>query len=173
MDLIDVMYKRRSIREFKDENISDNVIDRIIQAALLAPTSRNRNPCDFFLIKDKNILKELSQAKESGSSFLKDANACIVVVADSKKADTWIEDSSIALTYMHLMASSEAIGSCWIQMHMRKDKEGRDAESNVREILKLDNDYRIVGIMALGIPAIEREGKTIDELDYSKVKRIY
>lgn len=173
MDILDVMYKRRSIREFKDEDISEDALNKIIQSALLAPTSRNRNPCEFYIIKDKNLLSELSDAKNAGSQFLKGANAAIVVAGDSKKADTWVEDSSIALTYMHLMAAAEDIGSCWIQIHMRKDKDNMDAESNVRKALNLNDNYRIVGMMALGVPAIKREGKTIDDLDFSKVKEIY
>lgn len=172
MNVLDAMYKRRSVRQFEDEDISDEKLDRIVQAALLAPTSRNRNPCQFYVVSNREILEKLSSAKEAGSAFLKDANVGIVVAGDSQKADTWIEDSSIALTYMHLMAAAEGIGSCWIQMHMRKDADGKDAEENVREILDLEENYRIVGIMALGIPAIEREGKSIEDLDYGKVKRI-
>ncbi len=117
-------------------------------------------------------MERLSDAKEVGSQFLKNANVGICVVADSEKADTWIEDSSIALTYLNLMATAENIGSCWVQMHLRRDSEGNDAEKNVREILNLDENYRIVGIMALGVPAIKRKGKTIEDLDFDKVKKI-
>ncbi|MDO5849441.1 MAG: nitroreductase family protein [Methanobrevibacter sp.] len=172
MNTLETMYKRRSIREYEDEDISEEKLDKIIQAALLAPTSRNRNPCEFYVVKNREILNELSESKAAGSQFLKNANVGIVVLGDTEKADTWIEDSSIALTYMHLMAAGEDIGSCWIQIHMRKDVEGRDAEENVREILDVGENYRIVGIMALGVPAIQREGKTKEDLDYSKVKVI-
>lgn len=172
MSLLDVMYERRSIRKYEDEDIDDEKLDRIIQSALLAPTSMNRNPCEFFVIKNREILERLSDAKEVGSQFLKNANVGICVVADSEKADTWIEDSSIALTYLNLMATAENIGSCWVQMHLRRDSEGNDAEKNVREILNLDENYRIVGIMALGVPAIKRKGKTIEDLDFDKVKKI-
>ena len=77
------------------------------------------------------------------------ADKAIVVVADALVADTWIEDSSIALTYMHLMATELGLGSCWVQIHLRF-KDGRDSEELVRDILKIDDHYRIVGIMALG-----------------------
>ena len=172
MDLLDVMYKRRSIREYKNQDISDENLEKIIEAALLAPTSRNRNPCEFYIIKDKQILKQLSNAKKAGSQFLKNANKAIAVFADSKKADTWIEDSSIALTYIHLIATELGIGSCWIQLHMREDIEGKDAEKNAREILDIPENFRIVGIIALGIPNQERKGKTTEDLDYSKIHLI-
>lgn len=172
MSLLDVMYERRSIREYENVDIDDEKLDRIIQSALLAPTSRNRNPCRFYVVKNRETLEKLSDAKEAGSQFLRNANVGICVVADSDIADTWIEDSSIALTYLHLMATAENLGSCWIQIHMRRDSQGNDAEENVREILDLDENYRIVGIMALGVPAIEREGKTVEDLDFDKVKKI-
>ena len=96
------------------------------------------------------------------------ADKAIVVVADTMIADTWCEDSSIALTYMHLMATELNIGSCWVQVHLR-DKDGMDAEEVVREIVKIDDHYRIVGIMALGhsddIPAPH----TLDDIDKNKI----
>ena len=149
MELIDVMLKRRSTRKFNDEPVTREELDKILQAALLAPTSMNRKPCNFMVVERKETLKDLANSKDHGAGLIDGADKAIVVVADTMVADTWIEDSSIALTYMHLMATELGLGSCWVQIHLRS-KNGKDSEEIVRDILKIDDHYRVVGIMALG-----------------------
>ena len=149
MELIDVMLKRRSTRKFNDELVTKEELDKILQAALLAPTSMNRKPCNFMVVERKETLTDLANSKDHGADLINGADKAIVVVADTMVADTWIEDSSIALTYLHLMATELGLGSCWVQIHLRS-KNGKDSEELVRDILKIDDHYRIVGIMALG-----------------------
>ena len=149
MELIDVMLKRRSTRKFNDEQVTREELDKILQAALLAPTSMNRKPCNFMVVERKETLTDLANSKDHGAGLIDGADKAIVVVADTMVADTWIEDSSIALTYMHLMAAELGLGSCWVQIHLRS-KNGKDSEEIVRDILKIDDHYRVVGIMALG-----------------------
>ncbi len=143
------MLKRRSTRKFNDEPVTKEELDKILQAALLAPTSMNRKPCNFMVIERKETLTDLANSKDHGAGLIDGADKAIVVVADTMVADTWIEDSSIALTYMHLMATELGLGSCWVQIHLRS-KNGKDSEEIVRDILKIDDHYRVVGIMALG-----------------------
>lgn len=172
MELLDAMLRRRSVRKYSQEDIPDEKLNRILQAGLLAPTSRNRRPCEFYVVKDRELLQKLSEAKAAGAAMLADCNAAIAVFGDSDKADTWIEDSSIALTCMHLAAVSEGVGSCWCQMHLRASDSGKSAEENVKEILSVPDSYRIVGILSLGLPAENVRPHTLDELDWAKVHRI-
>jgi len=80
-----------------------------------------------------------------------------------------IEDSSIALSYMNLMAADQGVGSCWVQIHLRKGADGSDTEANCRAILSVPENYRIVGILALGMPAGEVKPHDPSELDRHKV----
>lgn len=168
MKLLDVMLKRRSTRKFTNHVIAKSDLDKILTSALLAPTSMNRKPCNFMVVENKNILEELSKAKDHGADLVKNADKAIVVVADTLIADTWIEDSSIAFTYMHLMAAELGIGSCWVQIHLRS-KDGVDSEEIVRNILKIDNHYRIVGLLALGHSDDIPMPHTLDEIDKNKI----
>jgi nitroreductase len=169
MALIDDMLKRRSVRRYKDENIEKKDLERILQAGLLAPTSRNRKPCNFLIVENRQSLEKLSKAKESGSEMLATCNRAIVVVANTLISDTWIEDSSIALGYMHLMAASLDIGSCWVQIHLRKTSDGKDSEEVVKEIIGVDDYFRIVGILALGIPENEVKAHTLEDIDKNRI----
>ena len=163
MSLLEIMLQRRSIRKYTGEDISAEKLEKILQAGLLAPTSRNRKPCTLYVVKDRAKLEALSQAKNTGAAMLADSAAAIAVFGDPLKADTWIEDSSIALSYMNLMAVEQGVGSCWVQMHLREDREGQDAEQNVLEILGAPAHFRIVGILALGMPAERPEPHTLPD----------
>ena len=169
MDFDEVLLKRRSVRKFTGEEVTKNQLNEILKAGLLAPTSMNRKPCSFLVVSDRETLKELSEVKQHGSQFLAGADKAIVVIANTLKADTWIEDSSIALSFMHLMAANVGVGSCWIQIHLRKSAEGEDAERLVRDIVKIDDYFRIVGILALGNPDGEVKPHTLDDMDKSQI----
>ncbi|WP_405294229.1 nitroreductase family protein [Methanobrevibacter sp.] len=168
MELMDVMLKRRSTRKFNDEDITKEELDKILHSALLAPTSRNRKPCNFMVIERKETLELLSKSKDHGADLLRGANKAIAVVADTMIADTWIEDSSIALTYMHLMATELGLGSCWVQIHLRS-RDGVDSQEIVRDILKIDDHYKIVGVLALGHSDDIPEAHSIEDVDKGKI----
>lgn len=170
MPLIETILKRRSVRTYTDEEISPEKLDKIVEAGLLAPTSRNRKPCEFYVVKDKEILKKLSRSKAAGSAMLENANAAIVVFADSEKADTWIEDSSIALAYMDLMANELNVGSCWCQSHLRFDANDEKSEDVIRQIFAMDEKYRVVGILSLGMTDNKPEAHTLSEIDKTKIR---
>ena len=169
MELLELMLKRRSVRKYTGEAIPQDKLEKVIQAGLAAPTSRNQKPWEFYVVRDKEMLKKLANAKAAGGAFLEEADAAIVVAADSQKADTWIEDESIAMSFMHLMAAEQGLGSCWIQIHLRKTAEGASAEDNVRMILEMPEQMGVVGILALGMPAKEETPHQIEELDQTKI----
>lgn len=172
MDLYDVILKRRSVRSYSEGEIPEEKLNRIIEAGLLAPTSRNRKPCEFYVIRDKAMLKSLSEIKPAGGAMLKDCAAAVVVAGDSDKADTWIEDSSVALSYMQLMATDLGIGSCWCQIRLRESSSGSDAENCVRGLLSAPDNYRIVGILALGMPEKKPDPHSPEDADWKKVHYI-
>lgn len=169
MELMDVMACRRSIRKYREEPVPEEQLRQILRAGLLAPTSRGKRPWEFFVVRDKGTLRELSRAKRHGSALIAGCDTAILVFADSELSDAWIEDSSIALAYMDLAAASLGVGSCWVQMRMRKDEDGGDAEQNVREIMGVEEPFRIVGILALGMPAEKKDPYGPDELKWEKV----
>ena len=172
MAFIDTILKRRSIRRYTDDTIPEDKLNKILQAGLFAPTSRNIKPCEFYVVKDKDVLAKLARAKKAGAGMLASCNAAIVVLGDSEKADTWAEDSSIALSFMMLMAEEQGIGNCWVQIHLRYDADGNDAEQNVREILSVPEKFRVVGILSLGIASEKAEPHTLDEADMSRIHHL-
>jgi nitroreductase len=152
MELIDVMLKRKSIRKYKAEVLPEEAIEKILKAGRLAPSSRNRKSCELIAVTDKDTLEKLSKAKTSGSGMLSEAACAIVAIGDSDKSDVWIEDCSIAMTYMHLAATDLVLGSCWVQCREREADGSITSEEYIRELLKLEDNLHPEAILAVGVP---------------------
>ena len=149
-NLISLFLKRRSIRKFKDKKFETEKVKQLIQAALLPPSSHGRYPCRHIIVDDKKLLLQLSRSKMHGSAFLSNTPLAIIVTADKDKSDTWIEDASIASTYIMLTAEWMGLGSCWIQIRNRKHSESKTSEEFMREILDIPKNISIISIIALG-----------------------
>lgn len=169
MNLLEVMLKRRSIRKYTGEKISEDKIEKILQAGLMSFSGRNLDPWEFIVVKDREILKLLSKTKKAGSAMLSDADCAIVVVGDMNKTDVWTEDCSIAMTYMHMMATDQGVGSCWIQCRLRESVDGQNSEEYVRSVLNIPDNYGVEAILSLGIPEQEREPKVISDIQLNKI----
>lgn len=169
MELFEAMQKRRSVRQYGTEEIPQEKIDRILQAALLAPSSRNHFPCEFITVRDKDMLKKLSKAKASGSAMLGDADCAIAVIADAEKSDVWVEDCSLAMIYMQLAATELELGSCWVQCRLRASKSGLDSQEYVRNLLCFPENYSLEAILALGTLQAQPEPRPTGGLQTNKV----
>ena len=109
--------------------------------------------------------------KSSGnrSAFLSNAPLGIVVTADQNLSDVWIEDASIASTFIMLTAHWLGLGSCWIQIRKRMHSEDTTAEEYIREILNIPENVNILSIIALGYPDEEKMPKNGNKLLYERV----
>ena len=167
--LMPIIQKRRSIRKFKDKPVEDEKVDMLVEAALRAPTSMGKMPWSFVVIKDKELLKSLSQAKAHGANFLKDAPLGILVCADSGISDVWVEDASIASTYIFLMAESLDLGACWIQYRRRNHSDDTTAENYITDLLDLPDNLKVLSIIAIGYPDETKTPHDKDSLKYNQV----
>lgn len=158
---IELLKKRRSCRRFTGEAVNKESIEHILKAALMSPSGHRYNPWEFYVVQDKETLKALSVSKAAGAALIEGAAAAIVVVADTTKTDVWVEDCSIATIIMQLAAEELGLGSCWVQIRLRKDENGNDANDNVKRILNLPEQHSVLSILALGHK--EKESKPFDE----------
>lgn len=169
MELLDMMLNRRSVRQYTGEHIPADKLELILQAGLAAPSGRGRQPWEFIVVQRKEALKKLSECRDGSAKMLAGADCAIVVIADETEQDVWTEDCSIAMAYMHLMADSLGIGSCWIQGRLREAPDGRSTEEYVREYLGFPKTYRLEAILSLGIPEKHPVKHHTDQLPMEKV----
>ena len=159
---------RRSTRKFTEQQISPEEVQKLLQAALLAPTSKNSKSWEFVAIENKDMLKQLSVCKDSGGAFLEGCTLAIVVTGNKTITDIWIEDTSIAATYMQLQAEDLGIGSCWC--HIRNRMLGEmSSEQYVCEMLNIPDNFGVLCIIGFGYKDQERKPNDLSKLTWEKV----
>lgn len=167
--VVPLMQKRRSIRKFQPNSVDRDTVDLLVEAALRAPSSRGRNPWQFVVVTDRKLLADLALAKEYGSSFLDGAPLGFVVCGDPSQSDVWVEDCSIACTFIQLAAESLGLRSCWIQIRERMHDSRLTAESYISRILDLPHHLNVEAIIAVGYPDEKKAPHTKETLEYNKV----
>lgn len=168
--MLELFYNRRSIRKYQDKKIEQDKKEKLIEALLLSPSGKSIQPWEFIIVENKESLEKLSLAKVAGSKLIEKAPMAVVVLADETKCDTWIEDCSIACTFLQLEAEKLGLGSCWVQIRMRKNNEGILSENIVKEILNIPNDLRVEAIIAIGYPDEVKPSYNKDLLKFEKIK---
>ncbi|MGL5014064.1 MAG: nitroreductase family protein [Bacteroidales bacterium] len=167
--LQELLINRRSTREFLDEPLTPKQVYELLQAALLSPASKSTNEWSFVVVDDKNTLEALSRCKQHGAKMISKAPLAIVVCADPRLNDVWIEDASIASILIQLQAEDLGLGSCWVQLRNRLNESGFPAEDYVRDLLNIPTPHQILSIIAIGKKAKERAPHNVDKLEWEKV----
>lgn len=166
---LDLITFRRSIRKYQDRPVAPETIDRLVEAGLRSPSSRSLNPWSFVVVSNPETITALSKAKPHGAAFLAGAPLAVVVCADPKKSDVWVEDASIASIYLHLAAADLGLGSCWIQVRQRAFSAQQTASDYVARLLALPEGMVVEAIIAMGYPAEEKKPHPQSSLHYDKV----
>lgn len=169
MYLEELLLRRRSIRRFTDEPITVEEKTKLIHAGLVAPSSKNSRPWNFIVIEDKEIIEKLSKCKMIGAMPLETASWAIVVAADTRSSDVWIEDASIAASYVQLQAEELGIGSCWVQIRGRMFDGETTSSEYVKELLELPAELEVVCILALGRKGEQRKPYNPEKMQHDKV----
>ena len=165
----ELLKTRRSIRNYLQQAVEPDKINRITNAALMSPASKRSNPWEFIVVENRDTLIKLSESRPHGSQFLAGAPLGIVVIADTTKSDVWMEDASIASIIMQLQAQDLGLGSCWIQVYGRNKDDNTTSESYIRELLDIPQQYAVMNIISIGYPDEERKPYDEEKLQTVKV----
>lgn len=167
-ELYELVRRRRSTRKYTKEPISETVLNEILKIALTAPSSWGGHPVEFLVIRDKETIHKIAHCKAMGAAPLLQADTAIVVIVDTSNCELWIEDGSVASTYLLLAAEQYNIGACWI--HIR-DRAGQRATANeeIRSLLSIPENYSVLNVVALGIKAEQKPAYTEDDLHLQNI----
>lgn len=142
MDVFEAIQKRHSVRAYESTPVSKEILEKILEAARLAPSAGNIQPWHFVVVTDAE--KRVKLAKIPFAGFLREAPVVIVGCGNHKASPRWfMVDVAIAMQNMVLAATAEGLGTCWV---------GSFNEEEVKEMLKIPGDYRVVALLALGYP---------------------
>jgi len=151
MSLLDMILSRRSIRNYENKEIPQEILRQVLEAGRQAPSAANRQPIRFVVVTDIEVKNELS--KSLFGKHVKNAPMVIVGCADEESLLTgkWaVVDTTIALQNIVIAAWTFGIGSCWI---------GSFSEEKVKELLRIPDKWRIVALLTLGYPAEQPKAK--------------
>ena len=172
--LYDLLKSRRSIRKFKAQKVEAEKIDLLLKSGRLAPSARGIYPCQLIAVTDEALIAKLAKCKSS-AGFLKGAPLAMVVLAECDRCDTWIEDASIAASFMQLMAEDLGLGSCWIHARERFYSDEIKTEDYIRDILDVPETFYVECILAIGYAdeektAYDEESLLKEKIHYNKFK---
>ena len=172
MALMETLLARHSTRKFTGEKIPREYIEQIVRAGLTGPVGRNKKPWKLVAVGDAETIEKLSAARTPRQGIFDTATAVIAVFGNPEIADTWIEDCSVVMTNMHLMANNLGLGSCWIQGRGRLTESGQSSSDYVRDVLGVSADWELLAMLAIGAldksaPARERAESDIDMAPFS------
>lgn len=151
MEFYDVIAARRSVRFYKPGPIPQNVLERVLGAALTAPSWKNQQCWRFIVIKDADAIKNVGMVLEGNycASAFNDAPAVVLVAAepsDSGKLegkDYYLVDCGIAMEHLMLAATAEGLGTCWV---------GLFNENSFHNLFRIPQEVRVVAMTPIGYP---------------------
>lgn len=168
--MIELLRNRRSVRSFEDKAVEIEKIQTLKEALLRSPSSRAINPWEFIIVYETQTLEQLARCKPHGASFLSDAPLGFVILGDTSRSDTCIEDCSIAAITLQYSAESVGLASCWCQVRLREHDESGSAEEYVKEILGVPDRFMVECIIALGYPKQKHSPHSYESLEWGKIR---
>jgi nitroreductase len=151
MELEEAIKGRRSIRAFKPQDVPEETVERLIDAARHAPSAGNIQPWEFVIARKQDTKQKLAQAAHQ--AFVEEAPVVIVVCADENRSSLrygqrgetlyCIQDTAAATQNILLTAYSLGLGTCWI---------GAFNENEAKKALKTPEGIRPVAMIPVGYP---------------------
>lgn len=167
MDFWSVIEQRHSIRAFQSSPVGDDAIERLLGAAMRAPSAGNRQPWHFVIVRNPQVRAALEQAAY-GRSFVGEAPVVIVVCAEPERSAArygergrrlyCLQDTAAAVENILLAATALGLGACWV---------GAFDEAAAARAVAPPAHLRPVALVPLGVPAESPEAaprRTLDEV---------
>jgi nitroreductase len=153
--LMDLMYARRTIREFTDEAVTDEQVEAMLKAAMAAPSAQDLRPWHFVVVRKREMLDRLAQVHKY-AHWLEEAPLAIVVCGDQDLSEKhWVEDTCVATQNLLLAATALGLGGVWISLYPKKKHQ-----RYVRERLEIPKHLGVLCALAVGNPAEEKPPRT-------------
>lgn len=165
MEFMDVIQKRKSIRKFTEDVVPDDIIEKLLETARLAPTWANMQGVRFVVVKDPEKLEKVKSAISQG--WVKGAKTIIVVCIEPRKSgkntnglEYYTVDAAICAEHIVLACTNFNLGCCWV---------GFFKEEDVISALNIPKRTRVIALLPIGYPAADAkpvERKSLSEIAF-------
>ncbi|MBN1756090.1 nitroreductase family protein [bacterium] len=156
MEFQDLVRKRYSARAYLSKPIEDEKLKLVMEAARVAPSSRNIQAWKFIVVREPDLRQQMMRAAND-QAFVGDAP--VIIAGVTLEPDHYMRcdipagvvDLSIALDHLTLQAAELGLGTCWI---------GSFYQDKVKKILQIPEKYKVVSLITLGYPADDPQPKS-------------
>ena len=163
MNTIDI---RRSVRTYQEKPVEQEKIERLVRAAMQAPSAGNQQASEFLVVQQKDALARLSGMSPYAKLVAK-APLAIVLLGNTERmrfAENWEQDLGAAAENLLLEAVEQGLGAVWLGVHPLADRV--DA---VRRQFALPENLRPFAVIAVGYPKEENANRFADRWDAARV----
>ena len=153
MDAFDAILSRRSIRNYTEQPVSDELTNELLKAAMSAPSAGNEQPWHFVIINQREILDEIPNLHPY-SQMLKQAPLAILVCGDAtleKYKGYWVQDCSAATENILLAAQAKGLGAVWLGVYPLEDRI-----AGLRKLLNIPDHVTPLALVSIGYPAEQK-----------------
>ena len=155
MDFKEVVKKRRSTRRYTGQPVEKEKLQRAMELALRAPSSKNTRSTRLMAVTDLKRVHELGKLRDWGSSLLEEAGAAIVVLGDEAASPMWETNAAIMATLLQLALVDEGLATCWVHvgdyLTLKDVPDSKRSEDYVKELLpEIPADYRVLCVISIG-----------------------
>lgn len=161
---MDAILNRKSIRKYKDIKVSDEIVEELLKAAMAAPSAGNEQPWEFIVLRDKSIMKKITEIHPY-SKMLLNTDVAIVVCGDEAKEvfkGYWVQDCSAATENILLAAEDNGLGAVWLGVYPLEDRV-----EAVKELLNLPASVIPLSIIPVGYP--DEDKKPADRFNKARI----
>jgi len=154
MDLLEGIFTRRSIRKYRDELIPEEYLNKMLKAAMAAPSANNCQPWHFLIINDRDKMEEIIKIHPY-SLMLKEANVTLMVMGDTTLESGpgyWAVDCGAATENILLAAHGLGLGAVWLEIYPWSSRVNAFSK-----LFKLPEHIQPFALISVGYPAEEKE----------------
>jgi nitroreductase len=162
-DRLQIIFNRRSIRAYTDEEVSQDDIQSLLEAAMAAPSGSNLKPWHFVVVTDRPTLQALADAHPYGK-MVAQAPLAIVVCGRRAASPWWAQDCTAATENILIAVAALGLGAVWVGCHGVQDRE-----EAVRAVLGIPDSIGILSLLSIGHPGEVKPART--QFDPAKVHK--
>jgi len=144
LDPGELLGTRRSVREFLDREVTEQVLGKVLDSCRFSPTSCNSESYYFILVRERKLLEFLASTRGSSSAPIGMGQSAVAICSDPELSRRHIQDGCIAAHQFLLAAWGEGLGTCWIAAMDRDD---------VKDVLGIPHEHYVATITPLGYPS--------------------
>jgi nitroreductase len=167
--VLNAIHGRTSIRAYQEQAVPDHMVEQLLRAAMAAPSSRNVQPWEFYVVTKRDVLDSLARDLPF-AKMLAGAPLAIVVAGNTEKGSpneeqvyNWVMDCSAASQNLLLAAHAMGLGAVWTGVWPYRDRV-----EAVRRHLDIPDHILPLNVIPVGYPEGEQEPK--DKWDEGKVR---